>query len=858
MRNRTILFILCLFCLRTQAQDDQAVQTKADTWRQLVLQEKLFVHTDKSFYLAGEVLWCRLYCVDGYTHRPQGVSKLAYVEILDADNRPVIQGKIRLDDGFGEGSFALPPSVNSGTYRLRAYTNWMKNFGPGTFFEQTITIVNTIHGIDTAALTRPDTVKRYPIGFFPEGGDLVAGLPSFVAFAMMDDEGRAIDAGGAILSGNNDTVTTFHARQAGLGVFQLTPEPGQTYTAILNCTDGITRTWPLPPVLPKGYTMHLQDNGPDLTLTIHATPGLSAHATPDLASVAPSTTPGLTALSAPTTPASQNIRLFLHSSTTSSFFDQKPVIGGDSAIFTIPRSRLQDGNNRLTVFDAFGHPLAERQFFISPRQILHFSATTDQAVYSIRQKVRLDIALTDTTAAVPAPGLTHPDTPPAAVPAPGLTHPDTPPAAVPAPGLTHPDTTRAHLSIAVYRLDSLQGYPATDILRYLWAGSEWTGPTPSATAFDDPQLADLYSLTHGWSRFRWTDVLSHPYGPRLYPPEIRGQIITGRLSETQTGAPAKNIIAYLSAPGTAFRFAAAGTDTGGRFQFDLKDYYGQDGIVINTGSPYKITTFSPFSEQYTDSRLPALHLTRDQLPLLGRYHVGIQVQNIFSGDSLRRFSLPNADTLPFFGRIGYTYLLDNYVRFTTMEEVLREYVREINVTRSNGHLHLAMLDEPARSVFSDGNTLVLLDGVPVPDDRIFNYDPLKVRMLRVVPQEYILGAAHFSGIASFTTYKGDFEGLALDSNSLQIDYEGLQYHRQFYSPAYPTARLAQSRLPDFRNVLYWNPDYRVGRASAPVEFYTSDLPGEYLIVIQGLSSDGRAGVTYHRFTVQPAAYHPIP
>ncbi|HXB08371.1 MAG TPA: hypothetical protein VNW04_14675, partial [Puia sp.] len=172
-----ILLLLCLGALPALAQSDAlgSVQTRADTWQNVVLQEKVFAHIDKPFYLAGEICWCRIYCVDGNSHKPRDISKLAYVEFLDQDNRSVLQGKIALDKGFGEGSFYIPPAMNTGVYRLRAYTNWMKNFGPETFFEQPVTIVNTIKGVDTAALTRPDSVLQYTLRFFPEGGDLVTG-----------------------------------------------------------------------------------------------------------------------------------------------------------------------------------------------------------------------------------------------------------------------------------------------------------------------------------------------------------------------------------------------------------------------------------------------------------------------------------------------------------------------------------------------------------------------------------------------------------------------------------------------------------------------------------------------------------
>jgi hypothetical protein len=783
--KRLFLLLGCLPALSALAQSDAlgSVQTRADTWQRVVLQEKTFAHTDKSFYLAGEILWFRLYCVDGNTHRPSGISKLAYVELLDPGNRSVLQGKIALEKGFGEGSLYISPSIPTGTYQLRAYTSWMRNFGPETFFTQPVTIVNTIKGIDTAALTRPDTTtNRYALTFFPEGGDLVAGLPSTLAFEAVDDQGRGLDAEGAILGGNNDTLITFHPQQEGMGSFRFTPAVGQTYKAILHCPDGKTRTWRLPPVLARGYTLHLKDDGgSSLNLIIHAA-GLSP----------------------------QDTRLFVHSGSHAAFTGQAPTLTGDSAFFTIEKSSLQEGNTRFTLFDGNGRPQAERLYFITPHDHLDITAATDKPEYATRQPIHLDINTKDS----------------------------------------------ARLSIAVYRLDSLQGYPSTDILRYLWASSEWTGRMPTEKLFTDRELSALYSLTHGWTRFRWQDVLSHPSGPRIYPPEIRGQLITGRLTDPHTGAPEKEAVAWLSTPGLAYRFASTQTDSNGKFQFDIKDFYGSDGIVMHTDNGAKIEIGSPFSEQYAGYQVPAFHLLPAQLRQLTKHSIGMQVQNVYTGDSLRHYSPPVIDTTPFYTHTDYRYPLDNYTRFTTMEEVLREYVREINVTQPGGHLHLVMLNEPMHAVFNDNKTLVLVDGVPVLNDRIFSYDPLKVKRLEVVPREYILGPSHFSGIASFTTYKGDYEGLELDSSSLQIEYEGLQLHREFYSPAYKTIRQTQQRLPDFRNVLYWSPDFHSGAKATPIEFFTSDVPGDYLIVIQGLSPDGRAGVAYQRFSV--TTHHPMP
>ncbi len=114
------------------------------SYRNGFLQEKLYVHTDKPVYLAGEISWFKVYYVEGDSHRSLSLSKVAYVDILDEEDRPVLQGKIALANSEGRGSFFLPLTLNSGNYKLRAYTSWMKNFGPDYFFEQPITIINTM------------------------------------------------------------------------------------------------------------------------------------------------------------------------------------------------------------------------------------------------------------------------------------------------------------------------------------------------------------------------------------------------------------------------------------------------------------------------------------------------------------------------------------------------------------------------------------------------------------------------------------------------------------------------------------------------------------------------------------------
>jgi hypothetical protein len=232
--------------------------------------------------------------------------------------------------------------------------------------------------------------------------------------------------------------------------------------------------------------------------------------------------------------------------------------------------------------------------------------------------------------------------------------------------------------------------------------------------------------------------------------------------------------------------------------------------------------------------------------------IGMQVQQIYRKYSLQTFRLPEMlDTVPFYGRPDYTYPLDVYTRFQTMEEVLREYVAPINVLQRKGGLHLLLFNEPQRKFF-DGGELVLLDGIPLFDkNKIFTYDPLKVKRLDVVTRMFFIGPGMFNGIASFTTYNGTHDGFLLDPKAIVIDYEGLQLERAFFAPVYETEQQYQSRLPDFRNTLFWKPQVLTDKnGKATLQFYTSDQKGRYRIMIEGMNKKADAAAGYLEFDVK--------
>jgi hypothetical protein len=105
--------------------------------------EEIYLHSDRVKYIAGEDIWFSIYTIDMEKGKLSARNAVAYVELLNPWNMPVIQSRFQLSGGRGEGNFSLPDSLSSGTYTIRAYTNWMKNFLPDNCYTQDIDIFNS-------------------------------------------------------------------------------------------------------------------------------------------------------------------------------------------------------------------------------------------------------------------------------------------------------------------------------------------------------------------------------------------------------------------------------------------------------------------------------------------------------------------------------------------------------------------------------------------------------------------------------------------------------------------------------------------------------------------------------------------
>src|SRR5437763_8659080 len=126
----------------------------------------------------------------------------------------------------------------------------------------------------------------------------------------------------------------------------------------------------------------------------------------------------------------------------------------------------------------------------------------------------------------------------------------------------------------------------------------------------------------------------------------------------------------------------------------------------------------------------------------------------------------------FYGDPDKEYDRDDYTRFHSLEEVIREYVVRVHVRKERSDYLLEVDNIPYQDRFHEP-PLVLLDGVPIFDvNKLMKIDPLMIKKIQVVGRKYYYGHLVNSGILSLSTYEGNLSGLDLDPGTLVVDYEG--------------------------------------------------------------------------------------
>ncbi len=324
-------------------------------------------------------------------------------------------------------------------------------------------------------------------------------------------------------------------------------------------------------------------------------------------------------------------------------------------------------------------------------------------------------------------------------------------------------------------------------------------------------------------------------------PEYEGHIVKGKLMEIQTDREgyANDVIPMIGFTGEQIQVFNGKLTSDSQVCFYTTHISGTEEIVSSVfndpDNRFRIDIESPFVAS-APSSLPPLLLYEEQKEELLQRSIGMQAAYYYTRDSLNRF-LPASPK--FNWQPAWSYKLDEYTRFANIEETVIEYVRGLRFRRIGKQRMLSAIQEN-QSQFTYGNTLVLIDGIPLNNhDMIFYYDPALVEQLDVYRGMYVFGEHFFDGIAAFKTYHNDYPGLTANKSMQFYQYAGPQLKRCFYAPDYRLPENQNSRLPDFRHTLLWEPDVQTNGANEiSIPFQTSDLTGQFRISVEGLTQSG--------------------
>jgi len=331
--------------------------------------------------------------------------------------------------------------------------------------------------------------------------------------------------------------------------------------------------------------------------------------------------------------------------------------------------------------------------------------------------------------------------------------------------------------------------------------------------------------------------------------ENRGISITGKLTDQATGSPLPYKRVNLSILGKGKDFMAMHTDSAGRFFFSLPDYTGYRDLYLcpekAAGPDTKILVDNDFCT--ASVRLPSgkFELSAEEREVAFMMAVNAQLESYFLIDKVSQASADQGEDRAFYGIPDDILFLDDYIELPTLEEYFNGLPTLVKVRKSKGEKYFKVLGTQAG--LNNFDPLLLVDLVAVDDPaRILEVSPSKISRIEVVNQLYVKGDETFGGIISIISRDGDFAGIDLPESGIFINYGFLAG----YGNPVPHASLTE-HYPDTRNTLFWDPDLKLDNdLSAKVSLTVSDMPGRFLIILNGVSAEGERIIQTFPFEVK--------
>jgi hypothetical protein len=749
--------------------------------------EKMHIHFDKTAYNKAETVWYKVYILQSASAAFN--SKNVYLEWYDADGKMITQTVAPLYQSTAKGSFDIPADYKGELLHVKAYTRWMLNDDPAFSYEKHLPINTGI--LKTTA--RPAALKT-KVEIFPEGGFLVQGLNTRIAFKATNQYGRPVFIKGVLADNANNTLDTLTVKHDGMGSFYLSPSAQQSYQLNWIDENGVSGSTPVPVTKTEGARMDIKTLNGKARFQVDRT----AAATENF----------------------KHMKLLVHMNQVALY--QVDINASEKTSITadVPVNELPSGLLQFTLFTSDWIPVAERVVFIS-KKTHQFSASVSAPVISLdkRGKNVFEISVPDTL----------------------LTNMSL---AVTDGSLNAPDQHTIYSDVLL----------SSEIKGKVYNPGYYF----SSDADSVKEHLDLVMLTNGWRRFDWDKIKSRVQPKVSYTAENEYMKLRGKVSGLKRNSDVvMNVIVTAKDSSKQLVLVPIqknGNFEQELFFYDTARVYYSfnndkkltesaqvqfENNLMKPASSKNIQVdnnpFSPWSDSAAKSKLDVL-LSEQELLRKKMSETTLAEVTVTTTVKTPIQVLNEKYTSGFFARneaASFDLTDQKYVVSQNVFEYLQGKVAGLEINGSNARWRE---DEPA----------YFLNEMQVPSDNkqtLLDIPMINIAMVKVFrpPFMFATGGGRGGAIVVYTKKGGD---AAKQNQSKGLDntiLTGYTAFKEFYNPSYEIPNDAASLSSDKRVTLYWNPYIMTDSKNKKVrvEFYNNDFTKTFQVVLEGINDAGK-------------------
>jgi len=809
MKKVLYLFAL-LSCLSLQAYCQgngtvlQNIVSKLKTLSTDHIIEKAYLHFDKPYYAAGDTMYFKAYVTLGERHDLSKISGILYVDLVNPQNVIASSVKLQLVDGVGWGDFALPGTLAKGNYRIRAYTKYMEN-DPDYFFDQVFPIGSTNNTNVAESSTSTPQNSKSDIQFFPEGGDMITGLVSRIAFKAMGPNGLGVSVKGVIVDNTNTEINKFSSTHLGMGAFYFEPQEGKTYKAKVTYADGSQNTIDLPKQQPEGIVLAIKDTLDKMSIEIRCN---KAYLKDNL---------------------NKEVNLVVYSGGMVTNVNTK--LDNANIGMDVPNKNFVSGIVQVTLFSQSGEPLSERLLFLQNPDLLNLAVTSNKTTYKNREKVQVGVNAKN--------------------------------------GAGMASSGHFSVSVIDEGKVPVDENSENTILTDLLLTGELKGYVEQPNYYFNSKTTkqadlDVLMLTQGYRRFSWKKLLDTNYPNFTYHTESTFEV-TGQAKMADGSPLAKKPVMMRAASSSTFNgnIFTAETDEEGKFKFENLVFADTAHLIVQPEiSKGKNTTQIVINGETSEPpvstiNVPVIADVNTIMPVYldnakGREAAYTSNNVVLKNINVKETKKPlyRTNSLSGAGNADQVIKGDDLSSYPSLSVALGGRLHGSYIQNGTPYLNNSMTIN--QGMTTQEPMLVILDGVPT-SGNIDNISPSTVETIELLTNQNasIYGVRGAAGVLVITTrqFMPVPESKATGFGVLQIKRNGFYKAREFYSPKYENTDLTGQA--DLRATITWKPELITDKdGNASFEYYNGDGHGSYRLVIEGIDDKGNIGRQVYRYKVQ--------